>query len=142
MPIKEHPAKGSIILCDFDKGFCLPEMVKRRPVVVISPKIKARPGLCTIVALSMTAPVPVMPYHAKIDLPVALPSHYQSDGLWIKGDMVNTVGFHRLDLIRTGKARDGSRLYYYETLNDRQIALVYQCVLRGLGLSALTKHME
>ncbi|MEQ9178418.1 MAG: type II toxin-antitoxin system PemK/MazF family toxin, partial [Nitratireductor sp.] len=34
-------------MCDFNTGFRVPEMVKRRPVVVISPKIKARPRLCT-----------------------------------------------------------------------------------------------
>ena len=63
MAIREHPPTGSILMCDFNAGFREPEMVKRRPVVVISPKIRARPGLCTVVALSTTVPAPVMDYH-------------------------------------------------------------------------------
>ncbi|QQG36900.1 MAG: type II toxin-antitoxin system PemK/MazF family toxin [Micavibrio aeruginosavorus] len=49
MSIAEHPNKGSILLCDFNHGFVAPEMVKRRPVIVISPKIHGRVGLCTVV---------------------------------------------------------------------------------------------
>jgi mRNA interferase MazF len=96
MPIKEHPLLGSILMCDFSSGFREPEMVKRRPVVVISPKIRQRPKLCTIVALSTTAPYPVMPYHCQIDIEPDLPMPLASRGLWVKGDMINAVGFHRL----------------------------------------------
>ena len=85
MTIREHPPAGSILMCDFTSGFRPPEMVKVRPVVVISPKIAARPGLCTIVALSTTAPDPVMPYHCQIDIRPRLPDWMQSDGVWVKG---------------------------------------------------------
>lgn len=61
MAIREHPPLGTLLLCDFGSGFKPPEMVKRRLVVVISPRIKARPGLCTVVALSTTLPKPVWP---------------------------------------------------------------------------------
>lgn len=63
MTIREHPAIGTVLMCEFEPGFRVPEMVKRRPVVVISPKIAARPGLCMIVSLSTTPPDPVMQYH-------------------------------------------------------------------------------
>lgn len=67
MPIREHPQTGTVMLCDFNAGFRVPEMVKRRPCVVISPKIASRPGLCTVVALSTDRPNPVMSYHCQID---------------------------------------------------------------------------
>jgi len=56
MAINEHPVSGTILMCNFAPGFQQPEMVKRRPVIVISPKISRRPNLCTVVALSTTAP--------------------------------------------------------------------------------------
>ena len=132
---------GSIILCDFDQGFREPEMVKRRTVIVLTPRIGARPKLCTVVALSNTAPVPVMPYHAQLDIDPPLPSGLASKGLWIKGDMIYAVGFHRLDLIRTGKDFGAKREYYMHQLSAEQLKLVRSCVLKGLNLAALTKHL-
>jgi mRNA interferase MazF len=46
---------GQILICDFSSGFVEPEMVKVRPVVVISPKPrKSIHSLCTVVPLSTT----------------------------------------------------------------------------------------
>ena len=141
MPIKEHPDKGSVVMCDFTNGFQNPEMDKKRPVIILSPKIISRYHLCTIVPLSTTPPNPIMSYHAQIDLLPTLPSHFDSTNLWIKGDMVNAVGFHRLDLIRCGKKLNGDRKYYYNILSKQQLKLVQTCVLRGMGLSTLTKFL-
>lgn len=141
MPIKEHPYIGSILMCDFNAGFREPEMIKRRPVVVLSPKIAARPGLCTVVALSDTAPNRVMPYHCQIDIRRPLPESFNSNGVWVKGDMLYAVGFHRLDFIRRGKDLRGKRDYHYEPLSQENIRKIRECVLRGLGLSVLTKHL-
>ena len=52
MAIGEHPAPGTILICDFKQGFREPEMVKQRPVIVLSPKIGIRAKLCTVVALA------------------------------------------------------------------------------------------
>lgn len=128
-------------MCDFNSGFREPEMVKHRLVAVISPKIEARPGLCTVVALSTTAPETPMPYHCQIDIRPKLPEHYESDGVWVKGDMVYAVGFHRLDFVRVAKDRMGKRIYYLTPLSDSSIKAIRQCVLRSMGLSALTKHL-
>ena len=141
MPIKEHPDTGSVVMCDFNAGFREPEMVKRRPAVVISPKIRNRPHLCTVVALSTTPPDPAMPYHRQIDLRPRLPAGWQSDGVWVKGDMINAVGFHRLDLIRLGKDVSGRRLYLYEPQSAENLKIIRQCVLRALGLAGLTKGL-
>ena len=127
--------------CDFNAGFKKPEMVKRRPVVVLSPKIAARPWLCTVVALSTYPPDPIMPYHCQIDIRPRLPRPFESDGVWVKGDMVYSVGFHRLDLIRIGKDRHGKKIYRYDPLTSENIKKIRICVLRGMGMSVLTKHL-
>jgi mRNA interferase MazF len=134
MAIAEHPRPGVVVMCDYNSGFRAPEMVKRRPVVIISPRIRARPGLCTIVALSTTAPTPIMPYHCQIDLRPRLPEPFQSDGIWVKGDMINTVAFHRLDLVRLGRDGTGKRKYLLEPLSDDTLRRIRNCVLKAMGL--------
>lgn len=141
MAIREHPDTGTVLMCDFGGGFRVPEMVKRRPVVVISPKIRNRPGLCTVVPLSTTAPTPAMEYHCQIDLDPPLPEKWVSLGLWIKGDMICSVSLDRLDFIRTGKHDDGRRKYYFHKLPRQTISGIRGCILAGLGLSHLTKHL-
>lgn len=141
MPIAEHPEKGTILICDFNSGFTVPEMTKLRPVVVISPRIKARAPLCTVVCLSTLAPDPVMQYHTQINIRPPLPGHLASNGVWVKGDMVYSVGFHRLDFIRTGKDARGKRQYYYDPLSDYNLKKIQECVLCGMGLQTLTKHL-
>ena len=141
MTIKYHPDRGSVLMCDFTQGFMNPEMDKKRPVIVLTPNIKSRHNLCTVVALSTTRPSKAMPYHCQIDLNPPLPARYDSEGLWVKGDMVNAVGFHRLDLISTGKDRSGVRQYYTHCLNEETLKQVYRCVLHGMGISALTKYL-
>ena len=141
MAINEHPYTGTILMCDFNTGFAEPEMVKRRPVVVISPKIAARPGLCTIVALSNRQPVPKMPYHCQIDIDPPLPDGFNSTGVWVKGDMIYAVAYNRLDFIRTGRTENGKRTYYYKPLTPENLKKIRECVLKGLGLSSLTNHL-
>ena len=142
MGIKEHPAQGTIITVDYAMGgFKKPEMVKKRLAVVLSPKISARPQLCTIVPLSLSPPEKQMPYHFLVRIPFALPKEWGDADRWIKGDMVNAVGFHRIDLLRLGKDNSGRRVYQYKCLPDHLFRQVRQCVLHGLGLSSLVKHL-
>lgn len=49
--------------------------------------------------------------------------------------MVYTVGFHRLNLIQTGKDHQGKRLYFSQCLGKEQINEIRRCVLHGLGMS-------
>jgi uncharacterized protein YifN (PemK superfamily) len=141
MAISEHPAPGALLICDFSPGFREPEMVKRRPVVVISPKIRARAGLCTVVALSTTTPYPMMPYHCEITPLPPLPAPWLSGPMWVKGDMVAAVGFHRLDFFRYAKDRTGRRVYRYDPLPPEDFRRVRRCVLAALGLASLTQHL-
>ncbi|MFC4725271.1 type II toxin-antitoxin system PemK/MazF family toxin [Glycocaulis abyssi] len=141
MAINEHPEIGTVLMCDFDIGFREPEMVKRRPVIVVSPKIRARPGLCTIVALSTTAPDPVMQYHCRVGMPGRLPDRFKAGDVWVKGDMIAAVGFHRLDLIRIGRTPDGRRRYCFDTVSDDDLKKIRKAILAGIGLAGLTKSL-
>ncbi|GAW42051.1 PemK-like protein [Brevundimonas sp. SH203] len=141
MAIREHPKIGTILMCDFDSGFTPPEMVKRRPVVVVSPKIVARPGLCTVVPLSTTAPDPVMQFHCQIDLPDLLPDWLDKKGVWVKADMMVAVALSRLDFIRLAKSRQGKREYCFSTITSDNLRTIRGCILAGLGLAHLTKSL-
>lgn len=140
MAIEYHPARGSIVAVEYDKGFKVPEMDKTRLAVVLSPEIKARVKLVTVVALSLTAPDTILPFHKQIEIPFELPK-WGNQPRWIKGDMVNAVGFHRVSLLRFGKDRQGKRAYQTSVLDDELFTVVKRCVLHGMGLSALTKYL-
>lgn len=144
MAISIHPKIGQILLCDFSRGFKEPEMVKSgRPVVVISPPMPTRPQLVTIVALSTVPPDPVLPFHMRLPR-ASLPQIGQFErDTWVKGDMVYSVGFHRLDLIKLGK-RDpntGKRLYFTNRLGRENMRAIYACVLHGLNLGHVAQYL-
>lgn len=72
-----------------------PEMVKTRPVVVVSSKESHARGVCTVVPLSTTQPHPAESWHCEIRrFPV--PGFQTPEMMWAKCDMVSTVGFVRL----------------------------------------------
>ena len=141
MAVTIQPKVAQILMCDFSCGFKEPEMVKNRPVVIIA---SGRPGLVTIVPLSTRTPNPVEQYH--MELPRAsLPQIGQFEGKtsWVKGDMVYTVGFHRLNLIRLGKKNPntGKRVYYQDKLSRETMKKIYACVMHGLNLGRLEPHI-
>lgn len=138
MPLKFHPEPGTILICDYSTGFRIPEMVKKRPVVTISPRLKRRDGLITVVPLSTSAPTPVCDHHCKVIVKPALPSPFDSEEAWVKADMLATVGFERLDLVRTGRDPFGKRKYLTRQLEPEVMQTVYQCVLHAIGLGHLT----
>ena len=136
MTIAFHPEPGTILICDF-VGLKTPEMTKRRPVVVISPRFRDRPELCTIVPLSTTAPQKVCAYHHLLDFDPPMPAPYSSPRMWVKGDMIYAVGFHRLSLPFVGKDGKGDRVYDVRHLKGGDLAAVRECVLHALGLPAV-----
>lgn len=118
-------------------------MVKLRPVVVISPQIQWRPGLCTVVGLSTTPPVPERPYHRRLILDPPLPPPWEAAEMWIKGDMVAAVGFHRLDLIRLPRDDESKvRRYRMNPISKQQLKDVQACVLHSMGLFYLAQHLR
>jgi uncharacterized protein YifN (PemK superfamily) len=71
-------------------------MVKVRPVVVISPRRRSS-QLVTVVPISSTPPVPAEPWHYLLPPGTYSPAR----GLvWVKCDMVATVGLKRLDRVK------------------------------------------
>lgn len=137
MPLSYHPKKGQLLLCDFSAGFKEPEMTKRsRPVIVLS----SQHNLVTVVACSTAKPDIVGPHHyllPRTSMPKT--SHFFGNDTWVKGDMVYTVGFHRLELIRLGSAKD--RNYFTQKLGREQMNAIHSCVLHGIGLGFLSQHL-
>lgn len=137
MALNFHPLPGTIVICDFT-GLVPPEMIKRRPVVVLSPKFKGRGQLATIVPLSTTAPEPVAPYHCQLSLAPPLPAPYDKPRMWVKGDMVYTLSTARMTLPFLGKDDSGKRIYDQRQIDAADFARIRRCVLNGLGLGELT----
>lgn len=117
-------------------GFCEPEMVKRRPAIVLSPRLAFRDGLCSVVPLSGSPPSRTVEYVVQLALPKPLPAPFEHQVWWAKCDMIATVGFHRLDLFRTGRDQSGKRKYIHPVLMAEDLARVRQGVLAALGLKA------
>jgi len=132
------PKKGMILLCDFSQGFKEPEMVKSsRPVIVLCSTGK----LATVVACSTKEPEIIKPYHYLIprqSMPKT--SHFFGKDTWVKGDMVYTFGFHRLDLVDLGKT-NGKRNYFTQRFGSEQMANIHRCVLSGIGFDFLVGHI-
>ncbi|MBV9520992.1 MAG: type II toxin-antitoxin system PemK/MazF family toxin [Hyphomicrobiales bacterium] len=135
MPLKFHPEPGTILVCDFT-GLREPEMTKTRPVVVISPRLKRRNDLLAIVPLSTTPPRAVTSYQCELTLDPPLPRPFDSPSMWVKADMIYTVAFHRLELIRTERDHTGKRKYLTRRIPDNDLRRVRHCVLAGLGWPA------
>lgn len=140
MAISIHPEPGTIVICDFD-GYKPPEMVKRRPAIVVSPRLRERGGLCTVVPLSTTDPRKVMPYHHRLAVAPPLPHPYSSPHHWVKADMMATVAFERLSLPCAGKDSSGKRVYDIRVIDEADLRQIRVCLLHGLGLSSLTAHL-
>lgn len=68
-----------------------------------------------------------------------MPPSWGNEPRWVKGDMVCAVGFHRLDLLRLGKDKNGVRQYQLNALSSIHLRHISNCVLAGLGLPALTE---
>jgi len=141
MAILFHPDAGTVLICDF-AGFKVPEIVKRRPVIVVSPRFKRRDQLCTVVPLSTTAPRWPQEYNCRIEFDPPLPAPYAASDMWVKGDMLCTVAFERLSPPAAGRGADGRRIYDIRRVSDAELSRVRACVLNGLGLGGLTAALQ
>lgn len=142
MPLQFHPNRGQILMCDFSQGFRLPEMVKNRPVIVLTPPLVGRANLVTVVCMSTVRPTPVQPYHCVIpsrELPMT--SFFQGRESWVKGDMIYAVGFDRLAPVSI-RVAGGRRDYSRKVLSDERMREVVSCVLHGLAMGELVSHLQ
>jgi uncharacterized protein YifN (PemK superfamily) len=77
MAIQFPPERGLVLRCDYSLGgFREPEMVKPRPATVISPRLRHRDGLCSVVPLSTTHDGRDLPY--VVSLKLQLPEPYEA----------------------------------------------------------------
>lgn len=132
MAIAFYPRAGQILVCDFS-GFKVPEMVKPRPIIVVSPRLPHRSDIVTVVPLSTTAPNHDLPFV------VRLSKNYhpmEDDGLpvWAKCDMIMNIGRWRLDGFKVGR-----RKWETPQATGDDLAAVRHGVLHGLGLGSLIK---
>ena len=136
MAIKYHPNRGDILICDFS-GTIPPEINKRRPVIVLTPRLREKDRLLTVVPISTTAPKAPQRWHTKVAL--NLPHPYNSPIAWVKGDLLMTVSFERLFMFSNGKDESGKRLYQSFSLTDEEMERVWECVFYGLGRADVLK---
>ena len=134
---------GTILRCDYSRGgFQPPEMVKARPVVVVSPRLPHREGLCTVVPLSGSANAHPSKWDIALELDPPLPYPFLHKSAWAKCDMVATVAFSRLDLFRTDRDQYGKRRYLHPKLSVYDLSRIHDGILYALGLGNLTLRSE
>ncbi len=93
-----HPKRGTVLMCDFTTGFRQPEMVKKRHVVVVSPRYRRHTGLCLVVPFSTVAPHEIEDHHHIIRCG-KYPFFDPVRDVWAKADMLTCVCFERLDRV-------------------------------------------
>lgn len=121
-----------VLICDFDTGFRPPEMVKRRPVVVLSPR-RHNAQTCIVAPLSTTAPEPPEAYHFLLD-PESLPQQLRHTPAWAKCNMIAAVALDRLDRVRDGRDFLGRRKYVARHVSKTDLAEIRARVLIALGI--------
>ena len=133
MALRFQPKPRSIVFCDF-AGFMAPEIIKRRPVVVLAAH-KRNSELVTVVPLSTTAPNPVESHHYRLRQN-PIPGAPQAE-VWAKCDMVAVVSIERLDLVRTRRGPEGRRQYLTLQIGQDEFDAIRHGVASALGLWSL-----
>jgi mRNA interferase MazF len=141
MPLSYYPTPGEIVYCDYSTGFIPPEMMKGRPVVVLSPRLRRRPDLVAIVPLSTTAPSPIEPHHCLINLAHPLPPPFDAPDMWAKCDMIAVVSKARLDRFKVPRVGGAARKWTTGNVTAADLKRIRAAVLCGLGMPSLTVHL-
>ena len=115
-------------MCDFS-GYVMPEIVKTRRVVIVSPRNHAA-QVVLVVPVSTTAPKKILPVHVHI----LAPSYrcFQHQEVWVKADLVAHVRMDRLDRVKIG-----GRFIHTEQISPGHLKQVYQALLHALGLGRI-----
>lgn len=121
MAIQATPKNGIILMCDFSEHenelISDGNMIKTRPVAVVSPSMQGRGKILHVVPISMTAPKVICPWHVQIPID-CMPAAAQHKGgaRWAKCDMVVTAGWSRLN--RYEGSKRGGRIEYQDGYLD------------------------
>jgi uncharacterized protein YifN (PemK superfamily) len=134
MPLPFQPKPRTVLICDFS-GYIQPEIVKRRPVVVIKAH-KTNSRLVVVVPLSTSRPIPMEEHHYLL-LRNPLPNSVATE-VWAKCDLIAVVSTVRLDMVRSGKRRaDGKREYLRIQIGPDQLDAIRRRVVAALGLTSV-----
>lgn len=133
MVVRYQPKRGQIVWCDYSRGFVEPEMVKRRPAVVIAHPMASRPGLTTVVPMSGTKPNPVKAYNHNLILPQQLPYPFENDNWWVACDMIAAVSLDRLFLPHTGTS-SGKRKYLTIRVSAEDMGAIELAIMASLDI--------
>lgn len=129
-----HPHAGTLLMCDF-RGHIEPEIVKRRPVIVVTPRLPYRSHLCMVVPTSTTPPDHPQPYHVRLSRNYH-PNETGDLPVWAKCDLVQSVSMRRLDRFKVGPRR-----YLSPKISAADLTAVRRGLLHALGFPALTKSL-
>jgi mRNA interferase MazF len=119
MPLTFHPKPGTIVICDYSTGFRPPEMVKVRPVVVVSPRRRGS-GLVTVVPISSTAPSQIEPWHYRLPDGAYPPAR---GPVWVKADMIAAVALTRLDRVKVREPGSQRRYQVFHLTSVDMLAI-------------------
>lgn len=134
MPLPFQPKPRTVLYCNFS-GFIEPEIIKRRPVVVLAAH-KRNSKLVTVVPLSTTVPDPIEAHHYRLKQN-PLPDSPPHTEVWAKCDMLAVVSIERLDMVRTARGADGKRQYLKIQIGQEQFDAIRRGVVSALGLASL-----
>ena len=124
MGLKFQPKPGMVLICDF-RGFEEPEMVKRRPVVVLAAN-RDNARLVTVIPLSRTRPWRHRVWHYQL-LQQLKPLDTER-GIWAKCDLLYTVSTTRLDLVHIERGRYGPL-----RMKSTDFVAIHQAAITALG---------
>ncbi|WP_199556243.1 type II toxin-antitoxin system PemK/MazF family toxin [Sandaracinobacteroides hominis] len=133
MALPYHPKPGTIVVCDYSTGFRPPEMVKQRLAIIISPKLKRRNDLASVVPLSATCPTTLEEWHHRLD--ISLPPPWGDCPRWAACDHIATVAYHRLNLPYTKHPVTGSRQFIQRELEADILKELRRKVALALGIA-------
>lgn len=122
-----YPRAGQILVCRFD-GFREPEMVKTRPIIVVSPKLPYRSDIVCVVPISTTAPMHDLPFVVRLSKNYH-PKEPDDLPCWAKCDMIMNIGRWRLNGFKIDR-----RKYATPQASAEDLQAVREGVLYGLGL--------
>jgi uncharacterized protein YifN (PemK superfamily) len=129
MAIHHNPKPGALLRCDFTLYAQPrePEMVKHRPVVVLS---RPTNGMCIVVPLSTKEPVVIKAWHHEMDHS-RWPPNLQNQ-CWAKCDVILTVADWRLDRYYR-RDQYGKRKFQPFSSTEADFAAITAAVVAAMG---------
>jgi uncharacterized protein YifN (PemK superfamily) len=131
-----HPHPGEVLICRFDDSAAGAEMIKKRPVVVVSCHRSHNRELCTVVPLSTTAPVVREAWHYTMPPTFSVMSWHANGAIWAKCDMLATVSFTRLHQPYR-HTRTSGRVYVTHMVSPVDLAAIKAGIVAYLQLKGL-----